>query len=85
MDVGIREFRNKLSDYLELVRQGGELVVTDRGTAVARVVPVAGGRTLDRLIDEGLVTPAANRTRTRPRKRVPAQGGVSDLVAEQRR
>ncbi|HWE66008.1 MAG TPA: type II toxin-antitoxin system prevent-host-death family antitoxin [Acidimicrobiales bacterium] len=85
MDVGIREFRNKLSDYLELVRQGGELVVTDRGTAVARVVPVAGGRALDRLIDEGLVTPAANKARTRPNRRVRAQGGVSDLVAEQRR
>jgi hypothetical protein len=48
-------------------------------------VPVEGGRKLDRLIAEGVVTPAAKRARTRPARRVRAQGAVSDLVAEQRR
>ena len=85
MEVGIRQLRNNLSDYLERVREGDEVVVTDRGAAVARIVPIAGGRALDRLIAEGLVTPAANRARSRPKRRVLAEGGVSDLVTDQRR
>jgi prevent-host-death family protein len=85
MDVGIRELRDNLSRYLDLVRSGDELVITDRGSAVARVVPMVGGRPLDRLIAEGVVTPAAERSRKRPAARVRARGGVSDLVSDQRR
>jgi prevent-host-death family protein len=85
MDVGIRDLRDNLSRYIDRVRGGDELVITDRGSAVARLVPLEGGRALDRLIAEGVVTPAAKRRRSRPETRVPARGGVSDLVAEQRR
>jgi prevent-host-death family protein len=84
MEVGIRELRNHLGDYLERVREGDEVVVTDRGTAVARIVPITGGRALDRLIAEGVVTPAARSTRSRP-ARVRTERPISDLVAEQRR
>jgi prevent-host-death family protein len=85
MDVGIRELRNHLSDYLDKVQAGDEVVVTDRGAAVAKIVPVTGRSTLDRLIAEGLVSPAPVRTRTTPPKPVVASGIVSDLVVEQRR
>lgn len=85
MEVGIREFRNHLSEYMDRVREGDELVVTDRGTAVARVVPISGGRALDRLIAAGLVAPAARSARARPQRRARARGTVSGLVAEQRR
>jgi prevent-host-death family protein len=85
MEVGIRELRGSLSDYLARVREGNEVVVTDRGTAFARIVPIKGGRTLDRVIAEGLVTPAPQPSRTRPARRVKSRGGVSDLVGEQRR
>lgn len=84
MEVGIRELRNHLSRYLDRVRDGDEVVVTDRGRAIARVVPAGGERVLDRLIAEGIVTPARKpkRRATRPIK---AKGAVSDLVGEQRR
>jgi prevent-host-death family protein len=87
MDVGIRELRSHLSHYLERVQGGDEVVVTERGAAIARIVPIAGGRAIDRLIADGLVTPAANmgRGRRRPGRRVRADRTVSDLVAEQRR
>jgi prevent-host-death family protein len=85
MEVGIRELRGRLSDYLARVRAGDEVVVTDRGEAVARIVPISGGRALDRAVAEGLVTPARHPGRTRPRRRVRSRGGVSDLVDEQRR
>jgi prevent-host-death family protein len=85
MEVGIRELRGRLSDYLARVRQGDEVVVTDRGTAFARIVPIKGGRTLDRAIAEGIVSPALQPGRTRPAQRVKNRGNVSDLVSEQRR
>ena len=57
MEVGVKELRNNLSRYLDRVRNGDEFVVTDRGRAIARGVPVAAERVLDRLIAEGIVTP----------------------------
>jgi prevent-host-death family protein len=84
MEVGVRELRNHLSRYLHRVRDGDEVVVTDRGRAIARVVPVDVERVLDRLIAEGIVTPARQRKRNAARP-LKAKGTVSDLVADQRR
>ncbi|HEX4491804.1 MAG TPA: type II toxin-antitoxin system prevent-host-death family antitoxin [Acidimicrobiia bacterium] len=84
MEVGVRELRNNLSRYLDRVRDGNELVVTDRGRAIARVVPVEGERVLDRLIAEGVVT-RARQQRKRTPKPINSKSSVSDLVREQRR
>jgi len=85
MEVGIRELRNHLSRYIDDVRRGEEITITDRGRAVAKILPMSGERTIDRLIAEGLVTPATNRgPRTVPRP-VPFQGTVSDLLADEPR
>ena len=84
MEVGVRELRNHLSRYLERVRAGDELVVTDRGRAIARVVPVGSERVLDRLIADGLVTPA-RRQKTRAPSPIKTKSNVSDLIGEQRR
>lgn len=85
MEVGVRELRGRLSDYLAKVRDGQEVVVTERGRAVARIVPITGGRALDKAVADGLVSPAPQRARTRPVRRTHSQSPVSDLVAEQRR
>ncbi len=84
MEIGVRELRNNLSRYLDRVRDGEEVVVTDRGRAIARVLPVERERVLDRLIAEGVVTPA-QRPKRRARQPIKAKGTVSDLVADQRR
>jgi prevent-host-death family protein len=83
-EVGVRELRDHLSRYLEQVQAGAEVVVTERGRAIARVVPLSGERTIDTLIRQGLVTPARRRQRGRPTP-LDSCGTVSDLVAEQRR
>jgi prevent-host-death family protein len=85
MDVGIRELRGSLSEYLARVRNGDEVVVTDRGQAFARIVPITGGRAFDRAVTDGLISPAKPSMRTRPTKRIRSRSPVSDLVAEQRR
>jgi prevent-host-death family protein len=42
--AGIREARQALSRLLEDVQKGREVVITDRGRSVARLVPVQPGR-----------------------------------------
>ena len=37
--VGVRELRQNLSKYLDRVKAGEDLVVTERGAVVARLVP----------------------------------------------
>jgi prevent-host-death family protein len=85
VEAGVRELRDHLSRYLAEVRDGAEVTVTDHGHAVARLVPFEQPRPLERLIAEGLVTPAGTRKRRRTAQPIAARGTVSDLVAEQRR
>ena len=60
MEVGVRELRDNLSRYLVRARAGEEIVVTNRGQPIARIVPVGAERVLDRLIADGVVKPATN-------------------------
>ena len=84
-EVGVRELKNHLSRYIDRVKGGEEVVVTDRGRPVARLVSVdASTDRLADLVDQGLVRPAAVGDRTRP-KPMKTAGSVSDLVTEQRR
>lgn len=85
-EVGIRELKNGLSKYIDRVRAGEEVIVTDRGRPVARLssIDAASDRLAD-LVAEGIVRPPAGRGRYRPARRITTEGPVSDLVAEQRR
>ena len=87
--VGIRDLKNQLSRFVAQVRQGQEVMVTDRGVAVARLVPVDTSRALDQLIAEGLVEPAPTRHARRgerPRARLRGQGPtMAEYIADQRR
>lgn len=40
MEVSIRDMKNRLSKYLRLAQGGKDVVITDRGRPVARLVPV---------------------------------------------
>ena len=42
-EVGIRELKNRLSEYIRLVRAGEVVVVTDRGEIVAELRPPSAG------------------------------------------
>lgn len=39
--VGLRELKNRLSQYVRVVRAGGHVQVTDRGQVVAELLPPA--------------------------------------------
>ena len=50
--VGVRELKNRLSEYIRQVRSGEGVLVTDRGEVVAEIGPP--GRTLDDSVPPGL-------------------------------
>ena len=72
-----------LSRYVARVKDGEEIVVTEHGKPVAKLVPMNGERKIDRLIREGVLIPAR-----RPKGPLPPpikiRGTVSDIVLEQR-
>jgi len=52
--VGLRELKNRLSEYVREVRSGDAVLVTDRGEVVAEIIPPGQGRD-ERGIPSGLV------------------------------
>ncbi|HSH11026.1 MAG TPA: type II toxin-antitoxin system prevent-host-death family antitoxin, partial [Ilumatobacter sp.] len=53
MDVGVRELKQHLSEYLARAERGEVIRVTDRGRPKALLMPVPGGDPLQRGVDEG--------------------------------
>lgn len=51
-EIGAYEAKTRLSELLELVRQGESFTVTHRGTPVARLVPVENKRPLRDVISD---------------------------------
>jgi prevent-host-death family protein len=87
--VGVRDLKDNLSRYLETVRKGGEVVVTEHGHPIARVIPIHGTASHERLaalMAAGDVSRARRPSRTVPRpKRLPGGATISDLVRDQGR
>lgn len=89
--VSVAELKARLSEHLRTVKAGGEILVTERGRPVARLVPVsaelAGESRLAQLERAGLVRASGGRlsadflTATRPRD--PA-GRALEIVLEER-
>ena len=84
----MRELKNQLSAYLERVKAGEEIMVTEHGRPIARLTSV--GPEVDRraaLIEAGIVRPAPASRRRLPSRRVKIAPGdaLEVLVAQQRR
>lgn len=85
-EVGVRDLKNNLSRYLDRVRNGEEIIVTEHGRPIARLSAVDHpSDRLATLIAAGAVRPPRSQQRRRPTRRIKPKGPVSDLVAEQRR
>lgn len=82
-DVGVRELKGRLSEYLERAARGEVIRVTDRGRPKALLMPIPGRLRLEEGIEEGWVRPPADRHRG-PWRRFTAARTVSDLVGEDR-
>ena len=83
MGVGIRELKAHLSEYVAQVSNGGEIVVTDRGRPVARLVPYMATSEVDRGIDEGWIE-APRRVGLAPIERVSSELSTLDVLEDDR-
>jgi antitoxin (DNA-binding transcriptional repressor) of toxin-antitoxin stability system len=83
-EVGVRALHDRLSEHLEHVQGGAEVLVTRRGQPIARLSAVKQDDPLQDLVRRGLVTPPS-RQRTARRAQVKARDPVSELITQQRR
>lgn len=87
MDVAVSELRAHLSEWLDRARGGDEVVITDRGIPVARLLGLTATAALERLTAEGVIGRAAvaRRPTASGRPRPLPRRPVADLVSDQRR
>lgn len=81
--IGVRELRQHASRYLERVKSGETVEVTERGQLVALLVPPGPGATArDRLVAEGRLVPATRPFRPPARVEVRRGAPGSDQVLD---
>ena len=82
-DVGIRELKQHLSEYLDRAERGEVLRVTDRGRPKAMLGPVPGRARIDDGIAAGWIKPGTG-SPLGPVHRAKASRRVLDVLAEDR-
>jgi prevent-host-death family protein len=83
MDVGGREFKQRLSEYLDRASRGETIRVTDRGQPKAILGPVPGAARLDQGAAEGWIR-AAQDTPAVAVRRVRADRRSEDVLRDDR-
>ncbi len=90
--VGVKELKNRLTQYLRRVRQGEEVVVTDRGKPVALIQamqaverPASLDARLAKLAAQGLVTLPSRPPLRKLRPARVAGRPVSKVILDDRR
>lgn len=86
--IGVREMRQNLSVYLERVKAGETLHVTEYGRIVAMLAPLPAEKLspLDRLVREGrAIAPTGSLKDRRPPKPAPPGTPPSDVILNELR
>jgi prevent-host-death family protein len=83
--VGIRELRQNATAVLRRVAAGETVEVTDRGRAVARIVPMHEASRLEQLLAEGRASDVKGDVLDiKPIPRIAGKSGLSKILAEMR-
>jgi prevent-host-death family protein len=85
--VGIRELKAQLSKYMQQVKAGATLVITERGKPVGRIVPVGASveARIQELVQVGLVAWSGRKVSPiDPVARTRGKRTVADLLLEDR-
>lgn len=83
MEVGVREFKQRLSEYIRRAAAGEVIQVTERGVAKAVLAPVPGRERLAEGVAAGWITPGDGSTIRRVRRARGAER-IADVLAEER-
>lgn len=82
-DVGVRQLKEHLAEYLDRAERGEIVRVTDRGRPKALIGPVPGEGRIDRGVEEGWISPASE-SGLRPIARWKGRRSVLDSLADDR-
>lgn len=87
MNVAVTDLRAHLSDWLLRVREGEEVLVTERGIPVAKLIGLDTTPTLERLTELGQISRPAGVPRPRAvgRKKPRPMHAIAEIIGEQRR
>jgi prevent-host-death family protein len=89
--VSVTELKNRLSQYLRLVKRGETIVVVERSVPVARLEAVSGqgsgaDSALERLVRDGIVSRPVRGEGPSPLRKapVPCAGDIVKALVEER-
>ncbi len=81
VSVGVRDLRDNLSRYLELVRAGTNISITDHGRPIAAIVPMTFSKHALDLAERGLVRlPMLPKGDAADFPKFEVEGGTDDLI-----
>ncbi len=82
-DIGVRDLKQRLSEYLDRAERGEMVMVTDRGRPKALLGPLPGRARMEEGLAAGWITPASGGPLA-PARRWPARTSVLEALAEDR-
>jgi prevent-host-death family protein len=80
--VGIREAKIQLSKLLKLVKEGNEVILTDRGNPVGKIVPIESQNLplearIKRLENQGMIEPLSEKDLKKVPLPIPVPGNLA--------
>jgi len=84
MNIGVRELKQHLSEYLDRAARGEVVQVTERGVPKVQIVPIAGLGAMQVGVDEGWLRPPASSSGLLPIRRVAGRRTISDVLLDDR-
>ena len=86
--VGVRELKNQLSRYLKRVQEGEEIIVTEHGRSVARLLPASTPplkKDLEPLLRKKVIRWDGGKPHGSSRRPLIQGQSLSEMVVEERR
>lgn len=88
--VGIRDAKMHLSKYIKMVQRGAEVIITDRGRPVGKIIPIqtrelSVGERVKRLEDQGLIDPIAGKSLKKIPPPIPVPSGIAQKMLQEDR
>ena len=90
--VGVKELKNRLTQYLRRTKQGEEVIITERGTPIALIQPIKSAdmavsleAKLARLASQGVVALPTRKPLRRVRLAKVSGKPISKTIVEDRR
>ena len=88
--VGIRDAKMHLSKYIKMVQKGTEVIITDRGRPVGKIVPIQNeDRTLEERVkvleDQGLIKKQSKKRIMKIPSTIPVSGNIAQKFLQEDR